>query len=252
MKKIALILVMVFSIGVSFAQIKKYPPKVVIIGIGEKNPTFNEQQYPNLKFYYTPQLVPQNENLSESASATASLLSESVKILYKGEPEFLSNLWNDVINNGFFMLFDNESRCYTLGYDILRQNDDIDNRLCIDKKTLNENVKAVVKKGKVIKQNKKEIIVQEKKFDKTMVGNKLPDFNVVDVDGNTISINSIINNEPTLIVFFNLPKNIDINKAKAEKAATVKSMFSAASGSSISSLFINLESQIFNNNIRNR
>ena len=85
-----------------------------------------------------------------------------------------------------------------------------------------------------------------------MVGNKLPDFNVVDVDGNAISINSIINNEPTLIVFFNLPKNIDINKAKAEKAATVKSMFSAASGSSISSLFINLESQIFNNNIRNR
>jgi len=85
-----------------------------------------------------------------------------------------------------------------------------------------------------------------------MVGNKLPDFNVVDVDGNAISINSIINNEPTLIVFFNLPKNIDINKAKTEKTATVKSMFSAASGSSISSLFINLESQIFNNNIRNR
>lgn len=251
MKKIVLILVAAFTIGVTYAQIKKYPPKVVVIGIGEKNPTFNEEQYPNLKFYYTPQLVPQNENINETASAAVSL-SDGAQILYKGQPEFLSNLWNNVIANNFFMLFDNESRCYTLGYDLLRQNNDIGNRLCIDKKTLNEHVKAIVKKGKVIKQNKKEIIVQKKKFNKTMVGNKLPDFNVVDVNGDSISINSVINNEPTLLVFFNLPKNIDINKAKTEKTATMKSMFSAASGSSISSLFINLESQVFNNNVREK
>ena len=251
MKKVVLILVAVFTFVVTYGQIKKYPPKVVIIGIGEKNPTFNEKQYPDLKFYYTPQLVPQNENISETAAAAASL-SDGVKILYKGQPEFLSNLWNNVISNNFFMLFDSKSQCYTLGYDLLRQNNDIGNRLCIDKKTLNDHVKDVVKKGKVIKPNKKEIIVQKKKFNKTMVGNELPDFNVVDIDGNSISINSVINNEPTLLVFFNLPKNIDVNKAKTEKKATMKSMFSAASGSSISSLFINLESQVFNNNIREK
>jgi len=266
MKKVTLLLVSLFLFGVTFGQVKKYPPKVVFIGVGEKNPTFNESRYPNVKFYYTPTLTPANDSISEITNAALSLL-ESTHI-YKGDPEFVRNYWNLISSNKTFMLFDKESRCYTVGPDILRRGDDINQAICANDNTLGDNVKTVIKKGKVAKQNKKpiDLVPAEKskkkfsisvkdyykKFAKTMPGNKLPDFNIVDAKGNATTINAVINNEPTLVLFFEISKNIDLEKAYSEKVSTGKSMFSAAAGASFEQIFIEIEAQIFNYKVPRR
>ena len=59
-----------------FAQISKLAPKVVVIGIGEKNATLDENQYPNLKFYYTPEL--QNIGDETFSGKPASLNTSSI------------------------------------------------------------------------------------------------------------------------------------------------------------------------------
>jgi len=90
-----------------------------------------------------------------------------------------------------------------------------------------------------------------------MVGNKLPDFEIVDVEGNATTINTVINNEPTLILFFNLPKNLDVNKFKdlskeknVGKFAT--SILSGNAGVSLSQVFLEIESQIFKYDAREK
>jgi len=271
MKKITLLLSALFLFGVTFGQVKKYPPKVIIIGVGEKNPTFNEAQFPHIKFYYTPKLKPANESISEAGNAALSLLESNH--IYKGEPEFVRNYWNLISSNKTFMLFDKESRCYTIGPDLLRRSNDINNAICSNDKTLGDNVKAVIKKEKTVKQNKKSIdLVQPdniyddvsisiknyyKKFRKTMVGNKLPDFNIVDVKGNPTTINAVINNEPTLVLFFELPKNLDVNKYKdlskeknVGKFAT--SILSGNAAASLDQIFLEIESQIFKYDAREK
>jgi len=272
MKKITLLLTALFLFGVTFGQVKKYPPKVIIIGVGEKNPTFNEAQFPHIKFYYTPELIPANDSMTETENAITGVL-DGVTHIYKGKPEFVRNYWNLIGSNKTFLLFDSESRCYTIGQDILSRGNDINIAICSNDKSLGDNVKAVIKKGKTVKQNKKPIdLVQPddiyddisisfknyyKKFRKTMVGNKLPDFNVVDPKGNVTTINAIINNEPTLILFFELPKNLDVNKFKdlskekdAGKFAT--SILSGNAGISLAQLFIEIESQIFKYDARDK
>ena len=272
MKKITLLLSALLIFGLAFGQVKKYPPKVIIIGVGEKNPTFNEAQFPHIKFYYTPELIPANEKINEAEGAMASLM-DGATILHKGKPEFVRNYWNLICSNKTFLLFDKESRCYTIGPDLLHRGDDINQAVCSNDKPLGDNVKAIIKKEKTVKQNKKPIDLEQpddiyddvsvsfknyyKKFKKTMVGNKLPDFEVVDVEGNATTINTVINNEPTLILFFNLPKNLDVNKFKdlskeknVGKFAT--SILSGNAGVSLSQVFLEIESQIFKYDAREK
>jgi uncharacterized protein YnzC (UPF0291/DUF896 family) len=259
MKKITLLLTALLVFGVSFAQLKKYPPKVIIIGVGEKNPTFDESRFPHIKFYYTPTLKPVNDDISEEGNAGLALLEATHQ--FTGEPEFVRNFWNLISSNKVFMLFDKESRCYTLGPDILPRNGDLNQAACANDKVLGVNVKDVIKKGKTVKQNKKAINLVPpettnkkvsisfkdyyKKFKKTMVGNKLPDFEIVDPEGNPTTISAAMNNEPTLVLFFEIPKNLDLVKAYSEKVSTGKAALSAMAGSKFEAIYIEIEAQIF-------
>ena len=246
------IVALTITYGVNAQNISKMAPKVVVIGIGEKNPTLNEGQFPNLSFYYTPELVPVNdEGETESAILTMTDLAD---IEYSGSPEFIKTIWNEKNMNKGFMLFDKEGVCYTQGYDILKQGGSIGARLCVDKSALSDHLKAVVTKEKLAKPSSKEISFKKSDF---LVGHKLPEFMVVAIDGKEISILELTKGEPTLIVFFNLPANIDINEAKESGEgktgkAWAKSMISGSSGASVSSLFIDLESQFFEYDAREK
>ncbi|MCK4921448.1 MAG: hypothetical protein KAS71_10410 [Bacteroidales bacterium] len=246
------VLVTVMFLGVNAQKLSKMAPKVVVIGIGEKNPTLNEAQFPNLNFYYTPDLVPATET-GEGKSAVVSM-SDGAKLTYNGSPEFLKTLWNDKDMDKAFMLFDKNGVCYTQGYDILRQNSDIGARGCVDKKPLSDHIKSCVKSEKVAKPGKKEMVLKKSDF---LVGYKLPEFDLVGTDGESISIANVLNGEPTLVVFFNLPSNIDIQAAKESGKgktgkAFAKSMLSGAAGGNIEKLYIELEAQVFEYDAREK
>lgn len=253
MKLKNLILIAVLTLGsfTVFAQISKLAPKVVVLGIGEKNSTLDESQYPNLKFYYTPELI---SNTTANATSKAALsMADDAKETFSGKPEFLATLWNDKNMKEAFMLFDKNGVCVTQGYRLLSQRDDIGAKLCVDKENLQNHLKTYVKKEKEGKESSKEMKLKKSDF---MIGYKMPEFNVTAPSGEEISFNSIVEGQATLIIFFQLSSDIDIAEGKkadqSDKSGKefFASMTQAASGSSLTKLFINLESQFFNYDAR--
>lgn len=250
MKSLFLV-VLFFMSTVAFSQIHKMAPKVVLIGIGEKNQTLDESLYPNIEFYYTPNL--QSKAKANSTVKAFASMSGAAKETFEGQPEFLAELWNEKDLKEAFMLFDKEGVCATQGYHILQQGSDIGNRLCADKDKLEKHLKTYVKKEKTAKPAKRDMKLKKSDF---MVGREMPEFNVVSVSGEEKSINSIIDGQPTLIVFFQLSKDIDIAEGKKadQSDKSGKQLFAtmtqAAAGSDIENLFVQLESQFFNYDAR--
>ena len=241
MKLKNLFLLAILTIGsfTVFAQISKIAPKVVVLGIGEKNPTLDESQYPNIKFYYTSEL---------KSTSTA-----DDKEMFSGKPEFLATLWNDKNLKETFMLFDKNGVCVTQGYRLLSQNNDIGAKLCVDKDNLQNHLKSYVKKGKEGKESTKEMKLKKSDY---MIGYKMPEFNVTTPSGEEVSFSSIVEGQATLVVFFQISSDIDIAEGKkADQSgksgrAFMSAMAQGATGSSLAKLFVNLESQFFNNDVR--
>ena len=251
LKNLFLIAILTLGSFTVFAQIGKLAPKVVVLGIGEKNPTINESQYPNLKFYYTPELI---SNTSADATTKAALsMSDDAKETFSGEPEFVATLWNDKNMKEAFMLFDKNGVCVTQGYRLLSQKSDIGAKLCVDKEALQNHLKTYVKKGKEGKVSKKEMKLKKSDF---MIGYKMPEFNVTNPSGEEVSFSSIVEGQATLIIFFQLSSDIDIAEGKEadQSNKSGKQFFAAmaqgAAGSSSTRIFKELESQFFNYDAR--
>jgi hypothetical protein len=177
-----------------------------------------------------------------------------VKETYKGSPEFVAEMWNDKELEGAFMLFDKNGLCVTQGYHLLQQQSDIGRRRCIDNDKLEEHLKKYVKKGKDGKEARGKMKMRKSDF---MVGRYMPEFNVADVDGNEVSVNDVIKQDaPTLVVFFHLSKDLDIEEAKkadqSDKSGKgfMQAMTEGAAGAKVSEVFVNLESQFFQNDVR--
>ena len=249
MKNTLILLAVFFStiFSVNGQKLSKMAPQIVVINIGAKNPTFNEKQYPNISFYYTPNLKPQSKNNETKAAAVS--MTNGMKLVYEGTPDFLKTIWNDNLDKNSFMLFDKNGFCYTQGYRLLSQHDDIAARMCVNKKPLAESIKACVKKEKVVKPSKKEMKMKKSDF---LVGHKMPAIKLNKAEGTEIAFADVLNGKPTLVVFVNIPENIDIQKAKTESKATMKSMFSASAGSSLTSVFVELEAQFFDYDARDK
>jgi hypothetical protein len=209
MKKIALTLLVVLFLGSVGAQnLVKMAPQIVVINFGPKNPHFDEQVYPHLKFVYTPQLT---------ANYSSGTLQE--KLSLAGSPEFLAR----AINEGYFKLYgflliDQTGNCYTEGANLL-ENVAVAQSLCANGKTLADNVKDVVKKHKTTRLKtgplpwgKSHMAVKGLLSRHTAVvhaaflsGHALPDFQVTTAEGKSISIRQVIQDKPTMIFFAAIP-----------------------------------------------
>lgn len=253
MKKIVLLsLALILTLGLS-AKKTQSVPKVVLIGIGEKNPTFNEAQYPDIEFYYTPGLVSQSQ-ISDAGKAALALTGDA-RETFAGDPKFLQDaLAEHNLINAFFV-FDKSGVCYTHGYEIGRRGGDYLKSVGIDGKTIADAFKETMEKEKVAKESKKEMKIKKDDF---MISRKLPPFSVVALDGSEVTIKSITENkEPVIIIFFQLSKDLDIQEAKKSGEGKTgkqfgKAMLSGAAGSTITSLCENIESQFFHFDAREK
>lgn len=229
--------VMLFSLNFASAQIHKYAPEVVLIGVGEKNASFDEARFPDLKFYYTPELSSADEGVT-----------------FTGSPEFVKTIWNDKSFKDGFMLFDKNGVCVTMGYDINRQND-IGGRMCTDKKTLNDHLRTYVKKGKTGKASSKDMKMKKSDF---MLAHKMPEYDVNNSAGDTVKVSSICESgKPVLVIFFNIPKAVDLNAAnqagnKKTGRGFLNAMKQGAGGAKQQKLFVELESEFFQYDARQK
>lgn len=252
MKKKNLLIIGLLILATSVFAKKTEVPEVVLIGIGAANQSFNEAQYPHLKFYYTPEL--EYKKQKGDGSKGASILASVADEMLIGDPKFLSDVngYHDLIKSYF--LFDNSGVCYTQGYDITRRNS-LMQATGPDDKSLEDAFKETIKKGKVQKLNKKEMKMKKSEY---MIGYKMPGFKVTDSKGKEIAIQTITESgKPVLIVFFYLESNIDIQEAKKSgKDKTggqlLGAMKSGAVGSKLTGFCENMESEFFGYDAREK
>jgi len=89
-----------------------------------------------------------------------------------------------------------------------------------------------------------------------LIETKMPDFEIISVDGVKKSIKSVVENgNTTLLVFFQIPSSVDLNAAKKEVkeesgfGGFLSAMTQSAAGSHWESTFINIESIIFEHKV---
>ncbi len=272
---IFLMTMMMAVAGASFGQVAKYQPKVIILFLGEKNPTFDESKYPDLSFYYTPEieLVKSEKAKSQSSAKKAfgSLTGYSRQSWaesgdeYTGTPAEIINL---AIGAKDVYLFDKKGvfsgRLWGTFRDNDRKLDDwafllsakrktiVTKDKYYETKTLREFSKDFVKKGKTAgKVKNKKVKKGEKPTLHNMYGQKWPDFKVQDASGKEVDFSEITSGNPlTMVCTLYLEKDYDMIKGKESgEGKTGKEFINSvaevmAADRAISGLS-NLESQIF-------
>jgi hypothetical protein len=188
---------------------KYKPSKVLVVVLGPKNPTFDESIYPDLHFYYTPDI--------KAVLADEDAMNNKFDI--QGKPGFLVRAFNTRhITQYGFLLFDKNGICYTEGSDIF-QSMDISKALCSNGEEFDDNLKDIVKKGKTAKV-KTDPLSWEKahasvKFklrhsavvkSAFLTGHPFPaDVQVETSEGKKVSLESIIKGKPAMVTFIYIP-----------------------------------------------
>ncbi len=172
-------------ISACFAAMPYAPENVIAIHIGAKNPTFDESQFPDIKFYYTP-------NLKWTAEKTT------------GKPELLADWINKkglrmdeaiVLDKKGNVAFKNILISFKKIVDANGQGD-------LD--TMGNVLKNVVE------ENKPAPYVSSKPFDPSdisLLGQKLPDLMLQDSSGKPVSLAGLIgsSDKPKLLFFYRIP-----------------------------------------------
>ncbi len=203
-KNLILILALLIS-GYSYAQnLSKIVPKIIVIGLGEKNPHFDESQFPDLNFYYTPTLnidYGSEEMVAAAIKKATNPFYKPQPVIFSGTPEFITSVNRE--RESMFLLFDGEGTCYTIGYNLVK---DIAGAQCANKKKLADNLNAIVKKGKTAKAAKKPYTEGRPH---SLIGNKVENFPIQNLDGENLELADLLGDEATLVVLFSLPLDID-------------------------------------------
>lgn len=212
------LLISILFISTMLLQAQDYGKlKVIMVGIGQQNPTIDHGKYPHLKFYYTPELKSQAE-MSTNAKSALSFLggTKASREIFKGEPKILADWWDEIDLRGHAILFDKNGVGFWQGY-VDRLPDIMDSRGYGEEKVLEDALEAIFEDGETADfDDDKEFEIDE---DDNLIERKMIDFNVVGKDGSQKSIKELVETgNPTLVAFFAIPSDIDINAlAKEEK-----------------------------------
>jgi hypothetical protein len=221
------LLSLVLILGLVATAQMKYPPKVIVVFKGEKNPTFDESKYPDLTFYYTPGLVLEEsiENTKENETVKAAL---SVSGLAMGENFTKFNgtpvIFSEVIMSGSYLFDKNVTVTGNLA-DLKTVTTNARKNLQggWDNESFKDICKDYVKKGKTTKLSKKKL--KKSWWDQQWhlsdyIAFPIPkDFEIENTSGEKISISSLISeNSLTLVHFMYLNKNFDLNQGEESGA----------------------------------
>lgn len=255
MRQLKIFISLLFLLGISqsiFAE-DTYDVNVIMIGIGAKNPTFDESKFPDLKFYYTPGLVSQAE-VDNNGKALVSLLGGSTREIFKGEPEILAKWFDEMDLRGYAIVFDKNGVGTWQGK--LNLEDDLieDSEGEGEEETLEDTFEYLLEDGEIMEAD------EDKEFDyeddDSVIETYMPDFEVVAPDGSKKSIRELTKNgKTTMVVFFQIPKDIDLNAAKdVQEEKDAGSFFSktltSVAGSNWQQLMKKIEYSIYGKEIK--
>ncbi len=231
MQKISMLLVAVLTVSMAFGQMK-YKPKVVVVVLGPKNPTFDEAKFSNLHFYYLPDIklsknggiygkASKNTNKNAWSSALGVGATSHAEVFqdYTGEPAILVEKH---ISSGISYIFDKNGRVNAelIGTHDIYFNNKTQFMVGFNKmkrswetESFGDLMKSLVKKGETMKPLKKS------KTTSHLIGKELYAFQAVDKDGNKVDVKSLVKGNPaTLLLFLYISPEYDFNKGKESGA----------------------------------
>jgi len=266
MKKFAILVTAMIMAGVSFGQMKYQPSKVVVVVLGPKNPTLDESKFPDLHFYYTPDLKLQMSKKAAVNNSSKHAWSSALGVgrtahaenndTYTGKPEILVENGiasgyacildkNGIINGKIFsgkQAYFNSKTNFMVKFNRTQRK--------WETESLGDLLKNLVKKGETYQapKKKKKSKHPPKKF---TVGQSVGSFDVVDENGTKKDIQSLVKGDPaTLLLFLYINPEYDFNKGKESGAGKKGKDYmnqvaqTAAADKQIAPLF-NLEKGIF-------
>jgi hypothetical protein len=258
---------------------KSAPDETIVVIAGKPNPTFNENQYPHLKFFYLPDISYIVDDETKTKLKLTGFSQETTATYY-GEPEF-------IVRFGTRKHITHENAVYGIVVDkngvvayqrafsnsLAAHNDNSDDMnwtiLTVARKgigqkgPLEDYLKDYVEKGKEMKVDKDKSYTpgQEPAYkgweDGDIEGLELPDFKMVKSDGTTVTIKEIIAGKPSFIVFSALDPDKNFGaatdaqeKLKEGKATSgrdfFKSMVKAGSSDGAPPMFWHIENVMYN------
>ena len=228
MKSIAIFLVALLMAGVSFGQMK-YKPKVVVVVLGPRNPTFDESKFSDLQFFYTPDLKLKiskkaaanntNKHAWSSALGMGRTSHAEASDFYTGQPEILAQ---HSVHSGTAYIFDKNGRVNAETFNGKQEYFNNKTKFLVKFNKMKRNwesasfgdlMKSLVKKGETMKPPKKP------KTTKHLIGKELYAFKVSDKSGKVVDAQSLIKGNPaTLLFFLYISPEYDFNKGKESGA----------------------------------
>ncbi len=228
MKSIAIVLVTLLMAGVSFGQMK-YKPKVVVVVLGPKNPTLDESIFPDLQFYYTPDLKLKmskkaaSNNSSKHAWSSVMGMGRTSRAeshdFYTGQPEILAQ---QSVHSGTAYVFDKNGRVNAETFNGKQEYFNNKTKFLVrfnkmkrswESESFGDLMKSLVKKGETMKPPKKS------KTTSHLIGKELYAFNVADKNGKEVDAQSLVKgNSATLLLFLYINPEYDFNKGKESGA----------------------------------
>jgi hypothetical protein len=233
MKTIAILFTALLMTGLSFGQMKYKPSKVMVVVLGPKNPTFDESKFPDLKFYYLPDIKlsknggiygkaskNKKKNAWSSALGVGATSHAEKDQNYTGKPAIVVEKH---IASGTVYVFDKNglSNAEVLG---AQYSDDFitnQTKFMVDfnkmkreweTETFGSLMKSLVKKGETMKPPKKHKTSH-------LLGRKIYAFQVTDASGKEYDIQNMTKGDPaTLLMFLYINPEYDFNKGKESGA----------------------------------
>jgi|GEM_PF-720492 len=255
---------------------KKYknaPDETIVVIVGKPNPTFNESQYPHLKFYYLPDISFIVDDETKTKLKLTGFSQETTATYY-GDPEFIvrfgtrkhlapeKGIYAILVDKNGVVVYQSAynnaiaesegSSFYTLGRKGIGQ-----------KGPMEDYLKDYVAGGDEKKPDKDKSYTPgtEPTYkgweDGDIEGLALPDFNMVKSDGTAVTIKEVISGKPSLIVFSALDPDKNFGaaveaqeKLKEGKATSgrdfFKSMVKAGSSDGAPPMFWHIENVLYN------
>lgn len=208
------------------------PDETIIVLIGNPNPTFDESQFPNLRFYYMPDIT--IKQTTEEQRVMGVPRSTTVTT-YSGSPDFIAR-WGSkrhLAGDDFVYLilvdidgtvaYQRQYNASLVGSDDYNWNLLTVPRVRPDKETLEEYMRTHIRRERTARVNRRKSYTEgeEPDFrgwdDGDIEGMSLPGFMVQTSDGSEQNIKDIINGKPSIIVFSKLDP--ERNYASSDEAA---------------------------------
>lgn len=230
MKTISIFIIAMLASTLTFGQVK-YQPKVIVVVLGPHNPTLNEANFPDLNFYYTPDLVLKkgrasknvNKNAWSSALGIGRAAAHESNDSYTGSPEAIVE---NGLHSGTAYLFDKngisnaetfsgEREYFTNKTIFMTKFNKLKRKW--DGESMGDLLKLLVKKGESVK--------QPKKLTAHVLGREIYNFQVSDINGKQHDIQDLVKGNPaTLALFLYINPEYDLkeamNSGKGKKGRT--------------------------------